>query len=292
MDLNGLLIFARVAEAESFTKAAKTLAMPVSTVSRRIAELEKELGVRLLERSTRRLRTTEVGAAIYESAAKTLEIADAVDSIARDRAADVKGRISLSAPPSIAENVLIPVIQAFQRAYPSVRIVDHIGEGIDLAFRVGDLKDSGLIVKKVLRYRHQLVASPAYLKDNKPPRHPSDLKDHRLLTFSLRGRVASWAFTRGDQEETVVIEPALAMNDYTGIAAALLDGAGIADLPPIVDPRLLKEGRLVELMTEWPLRPMDLTMVYLGGGLLPRAVSVFKDFAADMIPTLFDELPT
>ena len=301
-DLNSLTIFARVVEANSFSAAARRMKMPVSTVSRRIAELEDQLGVRLLERSTRSLRLTDVGSEVLEHAQRSAELGEAVDSIASNHLTHVSGLLRLSAPPSIADSLLAPLLCAFQRTHPEVRVevlitermVDHIEEGVDLVFRIGALKDSSLVARRILTYRHQLLASPAYLAGCKPPKTPQQLLGHRLLAFSRGRRESRWSFehTNGREKETVTFQPSLAMNDYAGLASALLAGAGIGDLPPLVQPELLREGRLVEVMRRWHFRTFDLSVVHLGNRHLPRAVRAFKDFAAEMAPTLFRTLPT
>ena len=193
MDLNSLMVFAKVVEVNSFSGAARRLKMPVSTVSRRIAELEDQLGVRLLERSTRSMRLTDVGAEVLQHAQHSAELSEAVDGIVSNHLADVSGVLRLSAPPSISDSLLAPLIGAFQASYPNVRvqvliterIVDQIAEGVDLSFRVRELEDSSLVARRVLTYRHQLVASPAYLQKCKPPKSPRDLPAHRLLAFSF-----------------------------------------------------------------------------------------------------------
>ena len=144
-DLNSLVVFAKVAEANSFSQAARRLKMPISTVSRRIAELEDQLGVRLLERSTRSLRLTELGAEVLEHAVRSAELSESVESIVSNRLSDVSGTLWLSAPPSTCDTLLTPLVTAFQASYPNVRIqilvtdrfVDHIFEGVDLVFRRG-----------------------------------------------------------------------------------------------------------------------------------------------------------
>jgi len=298
-DLNALLIFAKVADATSFSEAARRLGMPISTVSRRVAELENQLGVRLLERSTRQLRLTDVGAEVLEHAQRSVELSEAVESVVSNQLSEVKRTLRLSAPPSIADSVLAPLATAFQASYPEVqvhilvtdRFVDHIAEGIDLVFRIGQLEDSSLVARKMLRYRHQLVASPEYLENAKAPTKPNNLLDHRLLAFSFWTPQSSWTFVNGDREETITFHPYLAMNDYMGLAKALVSGAGIGDLPPIVRPDLLKAGKLVEVMPNWHFRTADVSIVHLGNRHMPRAVRLFKEFAAQMAPTLFDHLP-
>ena len=300
-DLNSLAMFAKVVEAASFSEAARRLKMPISTISRRVAELEDQLGVRLLERSTRDLRLPELGAEVLEHAARTAELSEAVESIASNRRSDVCGTLRLSAMPSISDRLLAPVVTAFQASYPNVRIeilvtermVDLIAEGVDLAFRLGALKDSSLVAQKILTYRHQLVASPSYLKNAKAPRKPRDLLDHRLLAFSHWKPENSWTFihANGKGRETLSFQPHVSMNDYAGLAAALLAGGGIGDLPPVVHPKLIEEGRLVEVMSDWRFQTFDLSLVRVGNRHISKPCRLFKELAMQMSPTLFPNLP-
>src|ERR1700724_1481095 len=301
-DLNSLLIFAMVVEAKSFSEAARRLKMPTSTVSRRVADLEDQLGVRLLERSTRSLRLTDVGSEVLEHAQHTTELSEAVDNIASNHLSNVSGVLRLAAPPSISDSLLAPLVGAFQASYPNVRvqvfitdrIVDQIAEGVDLAFRVGDLEDSSLVARRILTYRHQLVASPAYLAKCKPPKTPQDLLGHRLLAFSFWQPVNTWIFVHanGRKKHTLSFHPYLSINEYAGLATALLAGVGIGDLPPIVQPELLRDGKLVEVMPRWHFTVFNLWVVHVGNRYLTRPVRVFKEFATQMAPTLFPSLPS
>jgi DNA-binding transcriptional LysR family regulator len=301
VDLNSLVVFAKVVEANSFSEAARRLKMPISTVSRRIAELEDRLGVRLLERSTRSLRLTELGAEVLEHAIRSAELSEAVGNVVSSRLANVAGTLRLSAPPSISDTLLTPLVTAFQASYPNVRIqilvtdrfVDHIAEGVDMVFRLGALKDSSLVARRLLTYRHQLVASPVYLKGCKPPEKPQDLLEHRLLSFSHWEPDSSWTFAHknGRDRETLAFHPFLSMNDYAGLAPALLAGAGIGDLPPVVQPDLVRQGRLIEVMPDWQFRTLDLSLVHLGNRHISKPSRLFKEFATQTVPTLFPDLP-
>ena len=300
-DLNSLIIFAQVADANSFSKAARRLKMPTSTVSRRIADLERQLGVRLIERSTRSLRLTDAGSDVLEHAHRSAEISEAIENVAANHLSRVSGNLRLAAPPSISDSLLAPIVVAFQTSYPDVhiqvfiteRIVDHIAEGVDLAFRVGELEDSSLVARRILTYRHQLVASPAYLQKYKPPKTPQELLQHRLLAFSFWRPENTWNFVHagGKDRQSITFKPYLAINEYDGLATALLAGTGIGDLPPIVQPELLRSGRLVEVMPKWHFRPFHLSLCHLGNRYVPRPIRVFKEFAAQMAPTLFPALP-
>ena len=198
--------------------------------------------------------------------------------------------------------MLTPLVSAFQASYPNVRVqilvtdrfVDHIAEGVDLVLRLGALKDSSLIAKRLLIYRHQLVASPAYLKTCRAPKKPQDLLDHRLLSFSHWRPDSRWTFVHknGKDKETLTFHPYLAMNDFAGLAPALLAGGGIGELPPVVQPDLVRKGQLVEVMPDWRFRTFDLSLVHLGNRHISKPCRLFKEFATQMAPTLFPSLPT
>jgi DNA-binding transcriptional LysR family regulator len=300
-DLNALIIFAKVVEVNSFSEAARRLKMPISTVSRRVAELENQLGLRLLERSTRSLRLTDVGAEVLEHAQRGAELSEALNSIASQHSANVSGVLRLSAPPSISDSLLTPLVGEFQALHKDVRVqilitermVDHIAEGVDLVFRLGALKDSTLVARKILTYRHQLLASTAYKKKCRLPKTPRDLLEHRLLAFSRWRPDVRWTFihVNGREKETFTFQPYLSMNDYAGLASALIAGAGIGELPPVVQPQLVRDGQLVEIMPKWHFRTYDLFVVHLGNRHIPQPVRIFRDFAAHMAPKLFPKLP-
>jgi DNA-binding transcriptional LysR family regulator len=300
-DLNSLVAFARVVEAGSFAEAARRIKMPTSTLSRRIAELESELGIRLLDRSTRRIRLTDVGSDLLQHAQQGAQLSDAVSSIASNYGATVSGRLRLSAPPSISDSLLAPLINGFQSRYPEVRVqvliaeraVEHIADGVDLIFRIGQLSDSALVGRKLLSYRHQLLASPAYLKRAPPIRHPQDLLKHKLLSFARWKPRDRWIFEHvgGNQKEMLYFEPYLSMNDYAGLAPAIVEGAGIGELPPVFLPGLSRKEKLVEVMPKWRFRTFDLWLLHLATRHLSQAVRAFRDHAVEHTRTMFPQLP-
>jgi DNA-binding transcriptional LysR family regulator len=300
-DLNALLVFAKVVEANSFSEAARRLKMPISTVSRRIVELEDQLGVRLLERSTRNLRLTELGAEVLAHAKHSTDLSEAVDDLISNKMSLVSGTLRLCAPPSISDSLVAPVVTAFQASYPKVniqvyiteRIIDQIADDADIAFKVGTFTIPSLVARKLLTYRHQVVASPAYLAKCDRPKTPQDLITHRLLAFSFWKDEYSWSFVHanGQSKETLWFQPFIAINDYASLIVALLEGAGIGELPPIVQPDLMRKGLLVEVMPDWHLPVFDLTIAHLRDRYIPRHVLVFKEFANEMVPKLFRNLP-
>jgi DNA-binding transcriptional LysR family regulator len=301
-NLNSLALFAAVIDAKSFSRAAQLLKMPTSTMSRRIADLEKELGARLLERSTRKLRQTDLGAQVLALAHQSADIAQEVANIATEHTSGTAGVLRLSAPPSISDSLLSPLISGFQSEFPKIsvqvliteRVFDLIADGVDLNFRVGSkLQDSSVVARRVLTYRHQLVASPGYLERFGSPKTPDELHAHRLLAFSFWKPRNTWRLfhTNGKDQRTLQFQPVFAINEYVGLATALVNSAGIGELPPIVQPELVRSGKLVEVMPRWRFRPFHLSMVHLSNRYIAKPVRLFKDFAAERIPLLFPNLP-
>jgi DNA-binding transcriptional LysR family regulator len=302
-DLNSLIVFSRIIDAGSFSEAARRLGMPVSSVSRRIADLENQLGIRLLERSTRSLRLTNIGMEILAHARRSVEVGEAIVGIVSNQRSEVSGTLSISAPPSLSDWFLIPIVAAFQGSNPQVRVqllitdrtIDHIVEGVDLAFQVGPLKDSSLVVRELLTFRHQLVASPAYLKHGPALERPRDLLmiNHRVIAFSHRRNEVQWQLchVNGRDRELLTFEPHIQINDFAGLAAALLAGLGVGDLPPFGRPDLLRDGRLIEVMPEWQLPLSDLSLLHLGNRHISPAIRAFKELARRMAPSLLPGLP-
>jgi DNA-binding transcriptional LysR family regulator len=302
-DLNSLALFAAVVDAKSFSRAAQRLKMPTSTMSRRIAELEKELGARLLERSTRNLRLTDFGADVLEYAHQSADIVQEVVNIATDHTSGTSGILRLAAPPSISDSLLTPLICDFQTEFPQIsvqifiteRVLDLITDGVDLTFWVSDkLDDSSVVARRILTYRHQLVASPAYLEQFGSPKKPDELLTHRLLTFSFWKPKNIWKLfhTSGKEQRTLQFQPHLSINEYVGLATALVHGAGVGELPPIVQPELIRSGKLVEIMPRWRFRCFHLSMVHLSNRYIAKPVRLFKEFATERIPSLFPNLPS
>ena len=300
-DLNTLMIFAKVVDAKSFTEAARRLDMPVSTVSRRVALLEEELGLRLLVRSTRAVRLTEDGAKLIGQARALAEINDAVEDARARQWGEAVETLRISAPPSISDTVLAPLLASFRTAFPKVgvkvyisgRIADDFPDGVDLQVRIGPRREPEPGRQTLITYRHRLVASPGYLRAAKPLRVPRDLLAHPLLAFACPTLESSWTLAEvgGPGRETLRFTPHLAIGDYAGLTSLMLAGGGIGDLPPVAQPELMREGRLVEVLPGWGLPVFDLCLVHPPGRRPSPPMRAFKDFAGDMLPRLFPDLP-
>ena len=294
IDKNAMALYVKVVENNSFSRAAEREGIPVSTVSRKISELEKALGVRLLERSTRRLRMTEIGQNYYQRCRRGLEEFDSANLMVTDQQAEVSGRLRLSVPPSLSDVVIIPLIEAFQALYPNAivnclvtdRHVNHIEDGVDISLRVGDLKDSSLVARRLLRYRSVLVASPGYLERAGTPSHPNELPLHGLVAFSRWDLAVTWVLENNGETHKVNVQPRISINDYAGVQSAVINGLGISEIPSILCRPGLQNGRLVEVMPEWQFSPVSLSAVYPSNRNLSRLVRLFKDFCVERIEAL------
>jgi DNA-binding transcriptional LysR family regulator len=301
LNLNALLVFAKVAEANSFSEGARRLKIPVSTVSRQVFDLEAQLGVRLLERSTRSLKLTDIGAEILEQARVTLDIRESILGLVSSQLSGVSGRLKISVPPSIASSLIKPLVGAFQASYPDVRahinisdqVADLLTGDIDLLVKVGPMKDSSRISRRILTFRYRLLVSPAYLKTCKAPEIPEDLLSHRLLAFSSSEPEIEWRFMNDNHntEITLTIEPYLSVNDPTSLADALMAGMGIGNLPSVAVGDLVEKGQLIELLPQWRFSTLDVSVVHASNRHVRRPVQEFIRFAAELAPALFPACP-
>jgi DNA-binding transcriptional LysR family regulator len=290
LNLNALFVFVRVAEANSFSEGARRLGLPVSTVSRQVADLEAQLGVRLLERSTRSLRLTQIGREVLDEARATILIGESVLGVVSSRLSSVSGFLKILVPPSIASSLITPLIGAFQASYPEVRVHMTVSDrepdlstgDFDLLVKIGPMKDSSRISRRILTFRDRLLASPTYLKTRNMPEAPEELLGHRLLAFSSCKPEIEWCFMNHNHQDalTLKIEPFLSVNDPSSLADALLAGMGIGNLPSVAVGELVQKGQLIEIMPQWRFSPRDVSIVHNSSRHVPRPVQEFIRFAA------------
>src|SRR5438552_2126883 len=285
-----MALFVRVVEAGSFSKAAAREGMPVSSVSRKIADLEKALRVRLLERSTRQLRMTEIGQGYFESCRRGLTEFEAADSLVTQRQAEISGRLRISIPPSMSDLAIVPLVAAFQERYPKVtvhclvteRYIDYIADGIDLSIRVGNPgnSDSSVVARTVIVHRPRLVASPDYLARIEPVTRPEDIVAHVHVAFCRWERPVTWTLMRERDSVRIEPEPRLVLNDYSGVLQGLVGRLGISELPGFLCKAALQQGRLVEVLPEWQFASAKLAVAFPSNRHLSPLVRAFKDFCA------------
>ncbi len=284
--LDAIAIFAQVAQLQSFSEAARALGMPLSSVSRKVSELEADLNAHLIDRSKRQIRLTEAGASYLELCRKGLDTLTFANRVMSDRHSNTTGTITITVPPNLVEELFLEAIEAFQLQYPkarvrvlvSERLLDFVDDGVDLSFRVAPPDQPDLKVRTLLRYRHRLVAAPHYAAANPLPRAFSDLTAHKLIGFGFhKSPQVTWTLTKGSQSESARIDPDLSINDYVATRAAILAGHGIGELPEPLCKTALKDGQLVEVLPDWRFPEIKLFSVHSGNAALSKLARLFLE---------------
>jgi DNA-binding transcriptional LysR family regulator len=287
---NDLLLYARVVDERSFSRAAERLGLPKSTVSRRVAALEGQLGERLLLRTTRKLTVTDFGLSVLEHARHVAEDVAATEAIAQNLQVQPSGRLRVTMPSDLANVVLAPFLAEFSLAYPAIslevdlsaRFVDLIGENFDIAIRMGDLRDDAtLAARQVAVFSVSLYAAPAYLARRGTPTEPEALIEHDALRVLGRtGDAMPWVLTRG-QERWEGNPPGRATaNSPELLMRMALGGAGITVVNDHFASHYLQRGELVQVLPDWRLPAVSAWAVFPGRRLMPARTRVFLDALA------------
>lgn len=282
------MIFARVIEAGSFTAAARLLGMPKTTVSRRIAALERELGVRLLQRTTRSLNLTDAGRLYYEESSQALRAIEGANLRLAEARAEPSGTIRVSAPVGFGGYFLQDTIVEFLATYPKTRVelrltddrLNLIENGIDLAFRTGILEDSTLIARKLGATHRILCAAPEYLARCGTPDAPDDLARHDCVIAGPSAAHAHWVLEGPRGQETVTVSGRFAANEMQAVMAATVAGYGIAQLPRGVADAHIEDGRLRRVLDGYKTPAGGLHVVYPSSQHVPPMVKAFIELAA------------
>jgi len=286
-------IFAQVLEAGSFTAAADRLGMSKQSVSRRLMQLEERLGVRLLNRSTRRLDATPLGQHYYQSALRLLGEVQQVEHDISGQAQALRGTLRLSAPLSFAMSHLGCLLTEFLQLHPQVdvevdlsdRAVDLIGEGYDLALRIGALEDSSLIARRIASVERLYCASPAYLQARGVPLKPEDLAGHDCLPYG-HSRQVQWQFRQGGKAQAIQVTGRMRANNGELLRDAAIAGMGVTYLPTFIVGQALADGRLVNVLEEWTPPALQLSAVYPQHRQVARPVQGFVSFLRERLVQL------
>jgi DNA-binding transcriptional LysR family regulator len=281
-------VFVAVADAGSLSAAARHLAAPLPTVSRKVMALEEHVGIRLIARTTRRLALTEPGRRYLEACRRVLADLDEAERGLLGEHGAPRGELAVTAPAVFGRVHVLPVVVEFLRSFPQVdvrlllldRMVDLIDEGQDVAVRIGVLPDSSLIATRVGAIRRIVCASPAYLEGRGAPRAPEDLAHHDCISFTAVDRPDRWAFPAGRGERRVSIHPRLVVNAAEAAVDAAAAGLGITRVLSYQAARPIADGSLSLLLEDFEPPPMPVSLVHREARLPPAKVRSFVSFAA------------
>ncbi|KZY31685.1 MULTISPECIES: LysR family transcriptional regulator [unclassified Oleiphilus] len=281
-DLNEMAIFAVVVGSGSFTKAADKLKLPKSTVSRKVSQLEKRIGVRLINRTTRNLKPTETGKLYHEHCVKMLEQAEEADRVVNNMQAEPSGTLRISTPLSFGTPFFISTIKRFMEQYPKVnveifsddKLVDLLEQEIDVAFRIGPLSDSSLVARNLGTARLSLCASPEYIAKNGIPKTIQAIEDHTCVSHPA----SAWAFQTNNGIYEFEPKSRLVANDMEVLRRMVIEGVGVGALPQIIISEDVRAGRLVTLLEDAPFQERTFYLVYPSRREPPSKVMAFTDF--------------
>lgn len=302
--LRDIALFVEVVQTKSFTQAAHNLDIPASTLSRRIAWLEGEIGLQLLHRTTRRVEPTPEGLAYYERCAHLVDAARVAHEDLSEHAHAAKGLLRLSCSPDFATMYLPPVLTAFTRQYPAVdvaldlspHLVDLGGEGLDAALRIGRLADSSLVARRLGTLQLGLFAAPQYLAIAPALAQPEDLAQHMCLRMGSSGHATQWKLhprhSSASQRSarSVTVRGRFSVRSVAMIRQLALQGAGIGVIDLHLGQRDVAQGRLVPVLTDWTLAPAPLHLI-TPSRRMPARVRVFGDFLAAHLERLSAQAP-
>lgn len=286
--------YVTVVDCMSFTTAGHRLGKSKALVSKHIGDLEERLGARLLNRTTRRVQVTDIGRAYFDRVKSLVGDFDALEDSVKAETGSPRGRLRITAPQTLGELELIGLVKDFRAAYPEVeidmllsdRLIDLVGEGIEVALRITTLQDSSLIARKLSDVRLLLCASPAYLDKAGQPERPGDLIRHQcIVDTNIRWR-ENWRFGEGDAAEVVHVTPCLTVNSATAAHGAVMGGLGIGYMPEFVVARDLRAGRLINLFEPVTVSQLGVYLVYPHRLHLSAKVRAFIDFTADWFSPL------
>ncbi len=287
MDLNHVSAFVRVVQDGSFTAAAKALGLPKSSVSRSIAQLEQDLGVRLLHRTTRKLHLTDAGTAFHNRVSRALADIDEATAAASDLQRELRGPIRVTAPVDLGVWAVAPIVARFVRRHPTVhvevrlasRIVDLVAENFDLAVRAGPVRDESLVARRAGSLDLGLYASSRYIARRGAPKTLAELEEHDCVILRTDSGTMAWKLTGPNgEEQTAQPRGSIASDDISFLKKAILAGGGIALLPLFLAGREEQSGKLVRVLPDWRFTGSMLNVVYPSARYVPQRVVAFRDY--------------
>ena len=292
MDLNKLLIFAKIVQHKSFTKAAEHLGMDKSTISTKLSQLEANLGVRLLNRSTRSVNLTEAGAKYYEYCRQAVEIAEEAESFSSSLGDEAVGLLRISASNNFSKVIIESAIKPFMDANPKVeveliieyRTADLIQENIDIAIRVGigPLEDSSLIAQKVLTGGIGIYCAPSYIKKHGEIKSIDELNKSKIVEFTVPAGPQITISKDGISHKVIAKSKDFKTNDLETVKQASIAGLGVCILPKHSAKEALKSNELVEIFSDWEIEPLTVYAVYASREWMPEKLRVFLKYLKEL----------
>ncbi len=287
-------LFVQVAEMRSFIKAANALALPRATVSTAIQELETELGTRLLHRTTRQVRLSNDGMQLLERLRPWLADAEDLGAMFRADRGEVAGQLNVDAPSRLARRLLAPALPELLRRHPhlrlnlgsSDRVIDLVQEGVDCAVRVGELRDSNLVVRPLGRFALVNCASPDYLREHGTPRQLDELAHgHRIVGYASpsSGREQPWEYLDAGRPHELAVPSRVEVNNAESYIACCLAGLGLIQVPRFDVQHLLADGRLVEVLPDCRPAPMPVSLLYPHRRQRSRRLQVFIEWSETLL---------
>jgi DNA-binding transcriptional LysR family regulator len=290
--MEAMAIFAKVVETRGISAAAADLGLSAPTISKALTRLEQRLGCRLLNRTSRRLALTDAGRALAERAERMVAEAAAAEAEAMEQSAAPRGTVRLAAPMSFGISQVAPILPDFMRRYPEVTIdlhlsdalVDLVGDGFDLALRIGELADSSLVARRLAPVPGVVVAAPSYLVRRGRPVHPADLMAHDCFSYAYQRSRGAWNFENA-AGETVTVRPdgRMRVNNGDAVVPAVIAGLGIAGMPDFIVRDALADGRLEQILHGWCVSRSSLYLLSPPSGPRPARVAVLAAFLAERL---------
>jgi len=291
--LESMSVFVAVAQAGSLSAAARSLGMPLATVSRKVAELEAHLKTRLLHRTTRQLSLTEAGASYLAACRRILEEIGEAERAATGEYAAPKGELVVTAPVVFGRLHIVPVVAEFLAQYPEInislmltdRVVHLMEEHCDVAVRIGELPDSSLKAIQVGQVRRVVCASPAYLKARGAPVAPQGLAGHDCITFEVLASVGAWVFGAGKSEQSVAVHSRLSVNTAEAAITAATLGVGVIRVLSYQVAQAVRDEALSVVLEPFESAPLPISLVHKGQAPLPLKLRAFLDFVTPRLRT-------
>ena len=282
-DLNNILIFINVAQFESISRAARSLGMPISTVSRRLSVLESQLGVTLLRRTTRRVTLTAQGREYFSQCQEPVNLLQDAERVLIHGQRKPEGILRISVPVILGQAPFLEFISGFIKVHARIRVdlfitnlfLDLVAENIDVAIRFGELQDSSLVATKIGKSIRYVVAAPEYLKGRKPPTEPEDLKMHDCVLLDGKNNETDWDLLNGRRKMRVHVSGPVSSRDFNSVSTFVYRGHGIGLLPSTYCDERLAKGELIRLMPKWTSPAIPVFAVYPSRRFLPSRLNVF-----------------